>query len=440
MERGPTTRISFSSLLAQVKSGTAVFPDKRTGKNRHYSLEDIVLGAFSVFFTQSPSFLAFQKGMLQARGSSNCQTLFKMSDIPTDTHIRDILDSVPPETIYPIFDNIMVLMEKDGILDDFRCVKNDLLLVLDGTQYFSSDKIHCQKCSAKVKNGKTIYSHSVITPALVAPNYRKALALAPEFIHQQDGSEKQDCEINASKRWLSRMGDWLSPHGITVSGDDLYAKQPFCQMLLEEELNFLFVCKPESHKWLYEWVDINEKEGDVREFHKEETQGKKKLTYGYRYTHNVPLKDDKDALLVNWVELTVVDDTGTQMYKNSFITNHVMNNDQEAVEIATAGRARWKIENENNNTLKTKGYHLEHNFGHGKEHLSETLATLNILAFLFHTLLDLKDKRYQLIRKTLPRRDMFFGDIRALTRYFCFDDWEHLMVTMLHGLKLEDPG
>lgn len=60
---------------------------------------------------------------------------------------------------------------------------------------------------------------------------------------------------------------------------------------------------------------------------------------------------------------------------------------KEAVEIVRAGRARWKIENENNNTLKTKGYHLEHNFGHGKNHLSEALATLNILAFLFHTLL-----------------------------------------------------
>ena len=50
------------------------------------------------------------------------------------------------------------------------------------------------------------------------------------------------------------------------------------------------------------------------------------------------------------------------------------------------GRARWKIENENNNTLKTAGYHLEHNFGHGKQYLASLLATMNILAFLFHTM------------------------------------------------------
>jgi hypothetical protein len=46
---------------------------------------------------------------------------------------------------------------------------------------------------------------------------------------------------------------------------------------------------------------------------------------------------------------------------------------------------------ENNNTLKTKGYNLEHNYGHGKRHLSSLLATLNLLAFLFHTALDLVD-------------------------------------------------
>jgi len=440
VERGATTTISFYTLLNKIKEEIALFPDKRNGKNTHFSLEDIVMAAFSVFFTQSPSFLAFQKGMLEARGSSNCQTLFKMTEIPSDTHIKNMLDNVPAEKIFPIFDKLLGLMEQEGILDDFRCIKNDLLLVLDGTQYFGSEKIHCKKCSTREKNGKTSYHHAAITPAFVSPNYRKALALGPEFIHQQDGSVKQDCERNAGKRWLSRMGERLSPLGITLCGDDLYANQPFCEAVVKEEMNFLFVCKPQSHKWLYEWVDINEKEGELHEFEQKEGYGKKKCRFHYRYTQNVPLKNQEQALDVNWIEVTVWDSTGKQVYRNAFITNHTITSDEEAVEIVKAGRARWKIENENNNTLKTKGYHLEHNFGHGKNHLSETLATLNILAFLFHTLLELCDKRYQLIRETLPRRDMFFDDIRALTRYFCFDDWEHLMKTMLAGLKLEDPG
>ena len=95
---------------------------------------------------------------------------------------------------------------------------------------------------------------------------------------------------------------------------------------------------------------------------------------------------------------------------------------------------------ENNNTLKTKGYHFEHNYGHGREHLCETLLSLNLLAFLFHTVLELFDKRYRLIRQTLPRREDFFNDIRALTRYICFESWEQLLAFMIRGLELPDPG
>ena len=222
--------------------------------------------------------------------------------------------------------------------------------------------------------------------------------------------------------------------------DDLYANQPFCEQILENEMNFLLTCKPLSHKWLYEWVDINEKENEVHNFTRTVLSGKKKHLYSYRYTENVPMRDSTDALKVNWLEVLVHNPEGKQLYQNSFITNHILDSDETVLELASAGRARWKIENENNNTLKTKGYHLEHNFGHGDNNLSETLATLNILSFLFHTLLELCDRRYQLVRKTLPRRDMFFHDIRALTRYFIFDSWNHLMQTMLEGLELEDPG
>jgi hypothetical protein len=54
------------------------------------------------------------------------------------------------------------------------------------------------------------------------------------------------------------------------------------------------------------------------------------------------------------------------------------------------------------------------------------LATLNLLAFVFHTLLELLDSSYQLIHQFLPRKT-FFDDLRALTRYLCFDSWQALM-------------
>ena len=126
------------------------------------------------------------------------------------------------------------------------------------------------------------------------------------------------------------------------------------------------------------------------------------------------------------------------VYKNAFATNFEIT-EKNVIEIVADGRARWKIENENNNVLKTKGYHLEHNFGHGKKNLSALLMTFNLLAFLIHTVLDLMDEKYKLIRKTLPTRKTFFQDIRALTRYIWFDNWNQLMIFMLRGLKLKIP-
>jgi hypothetical protein len=97
------------------------------------------------------------------------------------------------------------------------------------------------------------------------------------------------------------------------------------------------------------------------------------------------------------------------------------------------------VENENNNTLKTKGYHLTHNFGHGKRYLSATLATLNLLAFLLHTVLDRMDSKYQLIRAKLPSRKMFFQHIQALTCYHCFESFDALLDFMMKGWKLRLP-
>lgn len=106
------------------------------------------------------------------------------------------------------------------------------------------------------------------------------------------------------------------------------------------------------------------------------------------------------------------------------------------VDIAQSGRGRWKIANANNNVLKTKGYHLEHNFGHGKQYLAAFLLSLNLLAFLFHTVLEWSDDQYALLRRVLARRQTFSHAIQALMRYLVFDSWEHWMHVMIRGLDL----
>jgi len=401
-------------------------------------MADAAIAAFSVFFTQSPSFLDFQRTMKVSQGCSNAHNLFGMHLIPSDNHIRNLLDPIHPSMMFPLFSYAVDELNNAGYLDSYRSFNENLLIAIDGTQTFSSSKIHCDNCSTtKHKNGKTTYSHTVVTPVIVAPGNPRVIPLEPEFITPQDGHEKQDCENAAAKRWLTTYGVRYSALGVTILGDDLYCKQPLCEAFLQENFNFILVCKPDSHKTLYEWVERLSVTGHVQTLEITRHKGKRHYTDTYRFVNQVPLRDGEGALKVNWCELITTRDDGVVTFKNSYATNHSIT-EANVVDIVRDGRARWKVENENNNTLKNHGYNLTHNFGHGKQNLSSLLVTFNLLAFLFHTLLDLMDSSYRRIREFLPRK-RFFNDLRALTCYLCFDNWDALMIFMIEKLKLDAP-
>ena len=428
---------SFDGIVEYFHSVIKKFPDKRIGNNTKYKIEDAALGGFSLFFTQSPSFLVYQNAMQKSKGQNNAQSLFGVCNIPTDNHIRDLLDEVSPTYVFPVFRYIFNTLNQIEYLDSFRSFNENLLIALDGTQYYSSNKIHCEHCNKKRhENGSITYSHSVITPVIVRPGNNKVIALEPEFITPQDGESKEDCENVAAKRWFRQYAQSYKEFGITILGDDLYCKQPMCELILEQKLDFILVCKPESHKTLYEYVDFLHE--DIQTVEVKRWQGKRSYIDTYRFINQVPLRDGEDALEVNWCELITTRDDGKLIYKNTLATSFKITK-KNVIQIVADGRARWKIENENNNVLKTKGYHLEHNFGHGKNHLSKLLFTFNILAFLFHTFLEFTDKKYRMIRYDLPTRKTFFDDMRALTRYIYFKSWDDLLIFMMKGLELEIP-
>jgi len=428
--------LSPENLISRIKQSFGEFCDVRTGKNTQYDMADAGVGAFSVFFTQSPSFLSSQEDMKKQNGRCNAESLFGMHQIPCDNQIRSLLDPVAPAYLSPVFREIFERLVQSGVLESFRSHANNLLVILDGTQYFSSDKIHCNRCNSReLSNGKTNYYHCVLTPVIAQPGNEHVIALAPEFIIPQDGKEKQDCEIEAAKRWVAGNG-YLAKHGVTIMGDDLFSRQPFVKALKDKHLGFILVCKPDSHVALYEMVEFLAASGVLGYYQKRCWNGKYGEIYTYRYANKLPLRGDQAAIDVNWCELTVTrQDTGEQLYKNAFITDfQVLETTVEA--IVLDGRTRWKVENENNNVLKTKGYHLEHNFGHGSQHLASLLLSLNLLAFLFHTVLDLVDKKYRLIRAALRTRRKFFQHIETLLCYIQFSSWDELFSFMCKGLQL----
>jgi hypothetical protein len=213
----------FDTIVGSFRQVLSSLPDKRTGRNSRYGMEDAGLSAFSVFFTQTPSFLSYQRMMEGSKGHSNAQSLFGVHQIPSDNHIRALLDPVKPEQVFPIFEEILQVLEQQGQLQGFRSFAGTLLMAIYGTEHFSSSQIHCPHCSTRqLKSGEMRYFHSVVTPVIVCPGQSQVIPLVPEFVVPQDGHDKQDCENTAAKRWFLRCGQRYSALNVTVLGDDLY--------------------------------------------------------------------------------------------------------------------------------------------------------------------------------------------------------------------------
>ena len=213
------------------------------------------------------------------------------------------------------------------------------------------------------------------------------------------------------------------------------ASTPFvCAAVRAVEGHFLFVCKPCSHPTLTEYlagVELDERVETVR-------RGKQRFRTTYRWMCDLPLRDGNEALHVNWLSIEIADPNGRVTYRNSFVTDLAVHHDN-VVELAACGRARWKVENETFNTLKTKGYNLEHNFGHGKDNLAAVLAILNLLAFACHTVADLADGLWQRARAKTHTRVGFFNHLRSITVFVVFPSWHDLLATLAFDKPLPRP-
>ena len=419
--------VILPKLLALLKTTCAGFPDKRKGGDAIYSMADIGLSAFSLFFMQSESFLSYQRALADGLQSSNCHSLFGMDRIPTDNHIRSMLDPVDPSHLQPCFDACLAALCENRGLESFQRLGGRCLVALDGTEYFCSQKLGCAHClTRKRSNGSVESYHAMLAATLVAPGHAMTLPLMPEFIEPQDGHDKQDCERVAAKRWLLAHGPRMAGLKPVYLGDGLFACQPIAEAVIAEGGDFIFTCKPDSHKTLYDF--IAGAEAHTLDVTSRLRAGKQ--TISYRWFNAVPLRSGEDAMTVNFVAISISDAKGKVTYKSSFVTSLSITSANVA-EIVACGRARWKIENESFNVLKNNGYCLEHNFGHGKDRLAMLFAAMNLLAFAFHCVCDIIEVRWQAARKAKGSRTRFFTHLQTITAYLVFPNWDVFLQTII---------
>jgi hypothetical protein len=170
--------ISMTGLIAYLVASIEKMKDPRQpSPNTTYSLKDAVLGGFSLFLMQCESFLEHQRQLHSRNGRDNLQTLFGAIKIPSDNQIRNILDKIKANSLFVVFSDIYQLLKTRGILTQYEVLDKQLLIPLDGTEYFSSQNIHCEQCSHRThKNGTVTYFHSAILPVIVSPQQKAVIS------------------------------------------------------------------------------------------------------------------------------------------------------------------------------------------------------------------------------------------------------------------------
>ena len=228
--------LSADALHELIRNRFEQFPDARRAGST-IPLADACMSAFAMFSLKDPSLLAFDA----RRNDENMHRLFRIGQIPSDTQLRTILDEVDPLFFRPVFNDVFRQLQRGKVLEQYQFLKEGYLLCLDGTGYFSSNSIHCENCLEKKnsKTGETTYSHQMLGAAMVHPDRKEVIPLAPEAIVKQDGSNKNDCERNAACRLLQRIRQEHPHLSLIVVEDGLASNAPHIRELQRLQMHFI---------------------------------------------------------------------------------------------------------------------------------------------------------------------------------------------------------
>jgi Transposase DDE domain len=430
--RAPKLRkhLSANALLSKLRSGFADLADHRSG-DVDIALSDTLMSAFALFSLKSPSLLAFDK----ERTEDNLQRIYGIKRVPCDTSMREILDPVEPESLRPMFKQVFRQLQRGKALEAMVFVQGHYLLALDGTGYFSSTQIHCASCLEQHhRNGTVTYSHQLLGAALIHPDKREVIPLMPEPIVKPDGARKNDCERNAAKRFLTKFRQDHPHLQVIVTEDSLSSNAPHIEMLHDHNVHYLLGVKEGDHAFLFQQVTQAEHAGRVTYYERQDAETG--AHHRFRFVSNMPLNASYAALRVNFIECWETINGKVQHF--SWVTDLRVNKGT-VYRLMQGARARWRIENETFNTLKNQGYHFEHNFGHGYQHLSVVFAILMMLAFLVDQAQQLCCPLFQAAWAKWGSKRLLWEKMRALFYDYALDSMQHLFETLLYGLKKSAP-
>lgn len=386
------------------------------------SWEDCIMSGLAIFGLKFPSLLQFEENKCDKVISRNLKNLYHVKEVPSDTCLRERLDMLSPREFRRSFKTIFAFLQRGKILERYLYLGKYYLISIDGTGQYSSSKVHCKNCCEKHhRNGEITYYHQMLGASIVHPDERVVIPLAPEPIVKGDGTNKNDCERNASKRLLNDLRREHPHLKAIIVEDALASNYPHLKLLNDLKLEYVIGIKQGDHDFLFDWVK--------HEKAKEIEINKDGVKHRFRYVNGVPLNDKHFDYKVNVIEYWEEKANGKKQYF-SWITSFEIT-EENVLELMRAGRARWKIENETFNTLKNQGYNFEHNYGHGKNNLCSVMTMLMLLAFLIDQVQVLCCDLYKKLKKKFGPWYAIFEKIRAMFQTIVWDNWTEFYELLL---------
>jgi len=430
----PRKHLSFDPLVDQIRQFAQQLPDPRT-RSGDYSVADAIMAGFAMFSLKDPSLLAFQG----RRNDENMKSLYRIKQVPSDSWMRELLDPLKPDLFRPMFSNIFSRLQRGKALEPFVFCEGYYLLTIDGTEYFCSQKVSCPSCLCRTntRTGDVTYYHQMLGAAMVHPDRKEVIPLAPEPIIKQDGDNKNDCERNASKRLLRKIRQEHPHLRLIVVEDGLASNAPHIRLLKELDLRFLLVAKAEDHEHLFQEVGKAHDDGRVTVLSWNEPSNPE-VRCEIRFVHDLPLNKSNADVRVNFLHYVEYGADGEIRRQMSWVTDLTIT-EENAPLLVRGGRARWKIENETFNTLKNQGYHFEHNYGHGQENLSVVFAMLMMLAFLVDQTQQLCCPLFQAVYRKVGSKRVLWERLRSHFYHFVFQSMQELYEVALYDLAKERP-
>jgi Transposase DDE domain len=422
--------LSADALFRLVQSDFARLPDYRVG-DTEIALADALMSAFAMFSLKAPSLLAFDK----ERAEGNLHTIYGIERVPCDTRMREILDPISPKWLRPAFKSVFRQLQRGKALEAMTWLDGHYLLALDGTGYFSSKTIHCASCLRRVhRNGSMTYAHQLLGAAIIHPDQRAVIPLMPEPITNHDGTDKNDCERNAAKRFVAKLRQDHPHLKFIVTEDSLSSNAPHIETLHAHGLHYILGVKEGDHAYLFQQVQAAEHAGRVTYYERHDRAAG--VVHRFRFVNDVPLNAARTDVRVHFIEYWEVGDDKVQHF--SWVTDLRVST-RNVYHLMRGGRARWKIENETFNTLKNQGYNFEHNYGHGEDNLSVVFAMLMMLAFLVDQTQQLGCALFQAVWTKLGSKRRLWERMRALFYDYAFASMRQLFEALLYGFKKSSP-